>query len=219
MFRRVKRDIGVAVHPGEPLLRVIRKIPEPPLHLLPLEERLHGRRSDLHSDCLRLLLRPVEELRDDLGAVLRRDDLGQLDHAGDAKLARPERLDHLGEPLDEVGRPRRKTQVPLQVLEDAGVAELHPEPLPVEVGQRLQEVGHGAAFAVKKIGETSGRFACLVHARMLSRDFRPSPDARNHRLARFHADPLRTSPETRGAQQRLPAASRGAFTARHVVES
>jgi len=95
----------------------------------------------------------------------------------------------------------------VQVVEDAGVAELSPEPLPVEVGQRHQEVGHGALFEAEEISETSGRFACLVHARMFSREFRPSPNARNHRMARFHADPLRTSPETRGAQQRLPAAS------------
>jgi len=125
----------------------------------------------------------------------------------------------MGRDLAVVGGTAGQSELPVEKVEEAGVARLHPEPSSIELGQREQEVGHGAAFAVKKIGETSGRFACLVHARMLSRDFRPSPDARNHRLARFHADPLRTSPETRGAQQRLPAASRGAFTARHVVES
>jgi len=135
----------------------------------------------------------VEELRDDLGAILRRDDPGQLDHAGDAKLARPERLDHLGEPLDEVGRdlpvvgrPRRKTQVPVQVVEDAGVAELHPEPLPIELGQRHQKVSHRALFTAEEINEASGRFACLVHARMFSCDFAPSPNERGRLLARFY---------------------------------
>ena len=59
---------------------------------------------DLHRDRLRLLLRPMEEPRKDLGAVLRCDDPGQLEHDRDAQLAFPERRHHLGEPLDELGR-------------------------------------------------------------------------------------------------------------------
>ena len=84
-------------------------------------------------------------------ALLSRDDLGQLDHLG-------ELLDEVRRHLPVVGRPRRRTQVPVQVVEDAGVAELHPEPLPVELGQRHQEIGHGDLFEAEEISETSGRW-------------------------------------------------------------
>jgi hypothetical protein len=174
-----------------------------------LPPRNHSRRADLHRERLRLLLRQVEEPRQDVCAVLRRDDPGQLDHAADAQLAFPERCRHLGELLDEpcrhlsiVRRSLRQFQIPVQVVEDAGMAQLHPEPLPVEVGERHQEVGHGALLAAEEIGETSGRFACLVHARSISRDFRLSPGAQNRLLARFHADLPRTSPEAPGAPRR-----------------
>jgi hypothetical protein len=56
----------------------------------------------------------------------------------------------------------------VEEVEDAGVAKLHPEPAPIELGQRQQEVSHDATFTAKEIGETSGRFARLVHARMFS---------------------------------------------------
>jgi hypothetical protein len=105
----------------------------------------------------------------------------------------------------------------VEKVEEVGVAELHPVPLPIEVGQRHQEVGHRPLFAAEENGETSGRFACLVHARMFSRDIWPSPNARIRRLAGFHLDLLRTSPETRGARQRPPGAWRGAFTARGLL--
>jgi hypothetical protein len=118
----------------------------------------------------------VEELGQDDCAVLRRDDPGQLEHDRDAQLAFPERLDHLGVPLDEVrrhlpvmGGTPGQPQLPVEEVEEMGVAKLHPEPAPVKLGQRQQEIGHGATSTVKEIGETSGRFACLVHARMFLR--------------------------------------------------
>ena len=60
--------------------------------------------TQLRGDRLGVLLRAAEEPGQDLSAVLRRQHLGQLDHAGDAELARAERLDDLGEALDQLGR-------------------------------------------------------------------------------------------------------------------
>jgi hypothetical protein len=144
-----------------------------------LPPRNHLGRADLDRDGLRLLLRPVEELRDDLGAVLGSDHPGQFHHAGDAEPSVPQGPDHLGEPL----------------------AELHPEPLPVELRQRHQKIGHGTVLAAEEIGEATGRFACVVNARIFSRVFTTAPNARDRFLARFRARPSRTPPESAGALQ------------------
>jgi hypothetical protein len=113
----------------------------------------------------------VEEPGQDDCAVLRRDDASHLEHDRHAQLSLSERLDHIGVPLDEmrrdlaiVGGTPGQSELPVEEVEETGVAKLYPQPLPIEVGQRQQEIGHGATFTVKEIGETSGRFACVVHA-------------------------------------------------------
>jgi hypothetical protein len=86
------------------------------------------------------------------------------------------------------------------------VAELQPEAPAVEVGKGDEEVGHGAVFAEEKIGETSGRFAGVVHSANVSRDFTPSPNARGWRMERF---PVRASRTLAGKPPRTAAGTRG----------
>jgi len=95
-------------------------------------------------------------------------------------------------------------KLPVEEVEESGVPELNPKPAPIELGQRQEEVGRGTAFTVKEIGKTSGRFACLVHALSISRDFRPSPDELGWRMERFHAG---VSPNLAGNSWRAKAAA------------
>ena len=138
-------------------------------------------RPELGRDLLRLLLGRVEEARQDLRPVLRRDHLRQLHDAGDAKAAVPERLDHLGVALDQLGGHLAEVagslgepQLPVEEDEEAGMAELLPEPPPVEVGECDEEVGHRALLAAEEIEEPDGDLACVVHARMIACEFHPS---------------------------------------------
>src|SRR5437899_8988337 len=79
-------------------------------------------------DCNRFAPRALEELRQRLVAVLRRQDLGQLDDARDAQPTIAERLDDLWKSLDQIRRRLtvvrgvlRSTELTMQEVEEAGV--------------------------------------------------------------------------------------------------
>jgi len=102
----------------------------------------------------------MEEAGHHLAPVLGGDDLRELHHARDAELALPKRLgdlrvalDQLGGGLPVEGGALREPQLPVQEIEEAGVAELDPPSLPVEVGEGDEEVGQGAVFAAEELGE------------------------------------------------------------------
>lgn len=125
----------------------------------------------------------VEEPRQDGVPALRGEHLRELDDAGDAEPAVPQGLDHLGETLDEL---RRGLPVVGGALREP---ELEPEPPPVEVGERQEEVGEGGLLPAKQVGELAGEadggVPCARHTRTISCGFRASPDA--HGGARFVA--------------------------------
>jgi hypothetical protein len=104
----------------------------------------------------------MKEPRQDFSPVLRRDHLGGFEHHGDAQLPRPQRLDHLREPLDELcrhlsvmGRTPGESELPVEVLEEVREPQPHPQPRPIELGERHEKVGHGAVFAAEEIGEAT----------------------------------------------------------------
>jgi hypothetical protein len=133
-------------------------------------------RLKLGGDGLRLALRDMEEARKDLVPVLRCEVLRQLDDRGEAEPTIPERLDHLGELLEElggglpvVGRPGGQAQVAGQEREQRCVAEVDPQALSVKVRECDQELGHRGALFTEKIGKTRGFFTGGRHSRMVSR--------------------------------------------------
>ena len=90
-------------------------------------------RPDLGRDLLRVLLREVEEPREDVGAILRRDDPRQLDDARQAQAPVAKGLDDSGEPLDElrrrlavVRRALRQSELAVQEVEERGVPQRSP---------------------------------------------------------------------------------------------
>ena len=165
-----------------------------PLKLASSDARLGGgrdwRRADLRHDVPlwrlgigpelrrhlhRLALGAMEEAGQYLVVVLGGENLRQLGDARDAQAPVPERLDDLGDAPDElggdlpvVGSALREPELTVEEHEQAGVAELDPEPVPVEVGESEKEIGHGAVLAGEQVGEASGECACGVHARMVS---------------------------------------------------
>ena len=185
----------------------------------------HPRRQDRRRHHLRLPLRHVEEPGQGLRPVLRGHHPGQLDDARDAWLAFPERLDHLGEALDEPGgdlaevrRPVGEAQLPLQVVEEARMAQFPPEPPPVEVCEGHQEIGHGALLVAQQGREVAGGFAGLdqvrvVHGSTLARKISASPDARGSPGTRLPARRSRTPPGTPRVAARRDAAAAGPFLA------
>jgi hypothetical protein len=163
----------------------------------------------------------MEELRQDVRPVLRRDHLGQLEHGGDAQLSRAQRLDHLRKPLDElrrhlavVGGTPRESELPVEVLEEVRKPQPKPEALPIEVRERQEKISHRAVLAAEEIGEAARRLACVVHTRIFSRVSATSPDARNRLLERLRARKPRTPHELFRALQWAPRASRRAFASR-----
>jgi hypothetical protein len=154
-------------------------------------------RADLGRDLLRLLLRGVEEARQDLGPILRRDHLRQLHDAGYAKATVLERLDHLRVALDQLGGHLAKVagslgedELPMQEDEEAGVAEFLPEPLPVKVCEGDEEIGHRRLFPAEEVEEADSGLAGVRHALIVARDFGPSWNARNRRRERNRAGGL-----------------------------
>jgi len=157
-------------------------------------------------DRLRLLLRELEEARKDVGAVLGREDLPELDDAGQAKPAISEGLDDLGEPLDELGGglpveggALREAELAVQEVEERGVAELEPEPSPVEVRQLHEELAECGTLASEEVGKTGGEVACGGHSESFARVFEASPDAR-----------IRSWTRERGREARPPSGAPGA---------
>jgi hypothetical protein len=134
-------------------------------------------RHQLRDELSRLVLGPVEEPGKHLGAVLRREDLRDLEDCGEAKASVPEWLDDLGDALDQRGRGRtvgggalRQPELPVQEHEQARVAELLPCPSAIEVGEREEKLRHRFVLTAEEIGEAGREVAC-VHERSFARDF------------------------------------------------
>ncbi|HEU4383319.1 MAG TPA: hypothetical protein VFR85_07410 [Anaeromyxobacteraceae bacterium] len=120
-------------------------------------------RAQLDGHLARLAPRPMEEPGEDLGEVLPGRDPGELHHAAQAEPPVSERLDHLGEALDEpsrdlakVSRSLGETELAVKEEEEAGVAEVLPELPAIEVGEGQEEVGHRRVLAPEQIGEPGG---------------------------------------------------------------
>jgi len=147
-------------------------------------------RLKLRGDGLRLALRHVEEARKDLVPVLLGEVLRQFDDRGETEPTIPERLDDLREFLEKlggglpvVGCAGGQTEVAGQEGEQRFAVEVDPSSLPVEVRECDEELGQRGALVAEEIGETGGQFECAGHARIVSRVFGPSGDARIRALA------------------------------------
>jgi hypothetical protein len=136
-------------------------------------------RRDLGEDFLRLLLRAVEELGQDLGPVRLGHGLREGEDARDAESAISQGFAAFGKPADEsrgdlpvVGRPPGETDLPMQVVEEVRVSEGAVPSLPVERRERDEEVGHAAVLAAEEIGQvTRGGESGVVHEDTFSCEF------------------------------------------------
>jgi hypothetical protein len=143
-------------------------------------------RAQLRGDLLCVALRQMEEPRENLGAVLRSEDLRQLDHARHAEPPVPERLHDFRVTLDELRRGeevvRRAAGQPemlVQEGEERGIPEVHPQPAVVEVCECHQKIGERVVLGTEQIGEAGGGFACGGrHEVILSCVFDASGNAR-----------------------------------------
>ena len=138
-------------------------------------ERRSGDGKDLGGDLLRLTLRQVEVPRKDLGPVLGRDDLGELDDAGQTELSLAQGLENLGVALDKlrcrlpvVGRALREAQLAREEVEERAVPELDPSALLVEGREGEEKHGERVMLAAEQIGEAAGLFAGGRHAPRVS---------------------------------------------------
>jgi hypothetical protein len=84
---------------------------------------------------------------------------------------RPSLRHHLGMLLDQfrshlsvVGRSLRKLELAVQEPEEARVPEFCPGPLPVEVGEGHEKIGHGIVLPREERGQAIGEVARVAHA-------------------------------------------------------
>jgi hypothetical protein len=54
-----------------------------------------------------------------------------------------------------MGRTPGESELPVEVLEEVREPQPRPQPPPIELGERHEKVGHGAAFAAEEIGEAA----------------------------------------------------------------
>jgi hypothetical protein len=148
-------------------------------------------RPDRRGDERRVSRRLAEEPGKDLGCVLRREHLGDLDDRGEAEVPAPERRLDLGVPLDELrgrllilGRARGEPKLPRQEGEQRRIPQLHPPALAVEGREGDEKLGEGVVLAAEKLGEADRVFACRGHERILARVSERSVNARDAPLAR-----------------------------------
>jgi hypothetical protein len=140
---------------------------------LPAGRVLDG--TDGRRDERRVPRRLAEEPREDLGCVLRRDDLGELDHRGEAEVAVPKPgldrrvlLDELRSRLPVLSRPGRQLELAPEELEEARVSQLDPPALAVEGRKGDEKLGEGAVLAAEEIGEARGIFTSGRHEGIVS---------------------------------------------------
>jgi hypothetical protein len=152
-------------------------------------------RDQLGHDGLCLEPGPVEEAREDLGAVFLGEHLCERGHRGQAEPAVSEGLDDLGEALDELrsGLAEERSslgepELPVEEGEEAGVPERHPPAPAIELREREQEVGHGVVLLAEQGGEAGGEGSAVggVHAGIMAR-----PISRTVRCAGCPARALR----------------------------
>jgi hypothetical protein len=123
-------------------------------------------RAKLGCDDLSLPLREMEESREDFAEVVRGEDPGELDDAGRAEAPFPEGLHHGRVVPDHAGRGHPvergslgEPEVPVEVVEERGVAELAPATLGIERRERDEKLSHRIVLATEEIGEAGGFFA------------------------------------------------------------
>ncbi len=154
------------------------------------------RRQERGRDLPRLALRRVEEPRDDVASVLRRDDLRELDEARQVEATVAEQVDDLGVALDELGRglpvvggPLGKAQLPVQEVEQRAVPQLEPPALPIEDRESYEELPERVVLAAEEVGEAGGLFAGGRHTRRVACVLECSWNARIPVLARIPSAP------------------------------
>jgi hypothetical protein len=143
-------------------------------------------RADRDGDEGRVARRQSEEARQDLGAVLGRQHLRDLDHGRETKPAVAQRRLHLGEALDELGGGLAvlgcaggELQLDAEEREEGRMSQLPVQVAAVELGERDEEFGHRVALVSEELEETVREFTCGFHDQSIARDFRPSPNARD----------------------------------------
>lgn len=170
-------------------------------------------RRELGDDVLRVSPGRTEEPRKNVGGVLLRDHLGELEHGRDAQAPVPDRLQDLREALDQLDRGLpvrggavREPEALHEEREQRGVSEVGPRALAIEGCERGEELGEGVALAAQEVGEGGRQLACGAHGAILSRGLAASGDARGSPLARDRAGAARAPPasgERGGGRRRL----------------
>ncbi len=137
-------------------------------HYLP--NRHHLARGKLGREKLGVVTREMEEARQCLGPVLRREHPCQLGNAADAELALPEGLENLGEPPDEVDRlvpvegvAARQAQLADQELEETWIPQPLPAPAQIEVRQFGDELRHRLTLSGEQAREVGDAFSDRGH--------------------------------------------------------
>jgi hypothetical protein len=185
-------------------------------------------RQERRPNLLRLALGGVEEPGQDLGPVLRGEDLGELDEAREVEAPVAERLDEVRVLLDErrgrhpvVGRPLRQAELAGEEVEERAVAEVDPPALAIKRRERDEELREGVVLAEEEVGEADGVFARGVHERSVSRVSERSWNARIRPLARERDRASRTPPafreRTRRGRRRCQRASPGGSASTGVI--
>ena len=131
--------------------------------------RHHRPRLQLRRQLQGLLLGESVEPREHRGQVLLCHHRGQHRRGGEAELPFPDRLQHLGESLDEPGsgapvmsRRAGELQAPVKVREEVRVSQRAEEPEPVELGERFQEGAQGGELDAEEIDESGVKGSGLV---------------------------------------------------------
>ncbi len=183
-------------------------------------ERRRRGGDELRDDLPRLALRQVEEPGRHLGAVLRGDDPRELGDAREVEPAVAQGVNELGVLADEpggghpvVGGALGQAELAVEEVEQRAVPQLDPAPRLVEGREGDEEVGHGEVFTLQELCEAGGLFTRGGHARIVSRSFETSGNARIRVLARPRAKPARTPP---AASRRAQEPTRRAPRPRHA---
>src|SRR5512138_2832642 len=123
--------------------------------------------------------------------VLGCDHLRELDDGGDAQATVSQRVDDLGEALDELrgglavmGGALREAELAVQEVEERGVPELDPDAVAVEVRECDEKVDEGPVLEREEVGKTLRERACVFHDASVSRVLDRSGNARSRLVAR-----------------------------------
>jgi hypothetical protein len=113
-------------------------------------------------------------------------------------------LHERGGGLPVVGRAARQPEPAVEEVEEVRVAQLLPEPPPIEVGERDEKVGERGVLAAEEGGELLREFAC-GHSRIVtSASDRRGPSRRRDRAPRG-SEREREASSSPGVHQRRDA--------------